>query len=116
MSALPGVIVATDNLAEHTRIEVLGYPLSSGSARPKTDNAAQGRFIIHQQGYLETVDYAPGRVVTVSGILADIESGAVGDAAYEYPVVQAEELHLWKTQKYTQPSNVHFGIDIVITN
>ena len=111
-----GVIVATDNLAEHTRIEVLGYPLTKDSARPKTENAAQGRFLIRQQGYLETVDYAPGRIVTVSGTLAEIESGSVGEAEYEYPVVQADELHLWKAQKDRQPGNVHFGIGIVIGN
>ena len=111
-----GVIVATDNLAKHTRIEVLGYPLQSGSARPKTESAAQGRFVIHKQGYLETVDYAPGRIVTVSGTLAEIESGTVGDADYVYPVVQADELHLWKTASNTQPGNIHFGIGIMFGN
>lgn len=111
-----GVIVATDNLAEHTRIEVLGYPLSSGSARPQTESAAQGRFVIRKAGYLETVDYAPGRIVTVTGTLAEIESGSVGDAAYRYPVVQADELHLWKTEKNTPRTGINFGFGIVITN
>ena len=111
-----GVIVATDNLAEHTRIEVLSYPLNNSTARPKTENAAQGRFIIRQPGYLETVDYAPGRTVTVSGTLTEVESGTIGEKAYLYPVVHADELHLWKTESDQEQSNIHFGIGIVITN
>ena len=111
-----GVIVATENLAEGTRIEVLAYPLRSGNARPNTESAAQGRFIILKPGYLEPVDYAPGRVVTVAGTLADIESGTVGDADYEFPVVQADELHLWKPQSDQPSGNIHFGFGILISN
>lgn len=110
-----GVIVATDNLAEHTRIEVLAFPLNR-SARPETGATAQGRFIVRREGYLETVDYAPGRVITVSGTLAEIEAGTIGEADYAYPVVRADELHLWKSKSNDSGPFYHFGIGIVIGN
>ena len=110
-----GVIVATDNQAEHTRIEVLAYPLDDRTARPQTEGDAQGRFVVHRAGYLEPVDYAPGRILTVTGTLEEIEAGTVGEADYRYPVVRAEELHLWKPRD-NQSGSFNFGFGILISN
>ena len=49
-----GIIVAAKNLAERTRIEVVGYPLDRYSQRPRTDEAPVGRFLAYEDGYLET--------------------------------------------------------------
>jgi outer membrane lipoprotein len=41
------------------------------------------------------VDHAPGRRITVTGTLEDKLEGRVGEAAYQYPLVQARAIHLW---------------------
>ncbi len=109
-----GIVVATTNHADHTVIEVLGYPLDKRT-RPLTEARAQGRFLVRREGYLETVDYAPGRAVTAGGLLSGVEEGKVGEASYRYPVLSADALHLWKPLN-ARASGVRFGFGIVITN
>ncbi len=111
-----GVIVAVANQSDRTRIEVLGYPVDPHSARPETDSPAQGRFVIDREGYLETVDYAPGRIISVAGTLRDVEQGKVGEADYSYPVVVAEDLHLWHRGGTRSNSFFSIGLGIRITN
>lgn len=89
-----GMIVATRNLSQYTEIEVLGYPLDRRQ-RPLTSRPPQGRFLVRQAGYLEEVNHAPGRLLTVTGALGDKVQGQVGEAPYTYPLVEARALHLW---------------------
>lgn len=106
-----GIIVATRNLREYTEIEVLGYPLDSRQ-RPLTSRTPQGRFLVRQAGYLEEVDHAPGRHMTVTGILGDKLDGRVGEATYTYPLVQARDLHLWPTDPQGDSSRTRFNIGV----
>lgn len=110
-----GVIVATRNLREQTQLEVLGYPLDR-AGEPDTGAIPQGRFLLLQQGYLEPVDYAAGRRVTAVGTIARVEQGRVGEADYQYPVVNATQMHLWprETPYQQRDSNVHFGIGVIL--
>ena len=95
-----GVIVQGGNQVDSTQLEVLAYPLRNNN-RPDTDAAPIGRFIIVQHGYLETVDYAPGRTLTVVGTLDGLRHGKVGEADYDYPVVLAQQLRLWRVARST---------------
>jgi hypothetical protein len=61
-----GLIAVTRNLKDRTEIEVVAYPLDSQNA-PDRHAAPTGRFIVVQTGYLETADFAPGRLITVVG-------------------------------------------------
>ncbi|MDT8388717.1 MAG: Slp family lipoprotein [Thiogranum sp.] len=109
-----GVILDIHNLADSTRLEVLGYPLDS-SNRPQRDADPLGRFVIERSGFLEPASYSQGRLVTVVGKLAETESGKVGGSDYTYPVIEAARLHLWeKTSGRSGGSNVHFGIGVGI--
>ncbi|MBI3898616.1 MAG: Slp family lipoprotein [Gammaproteobacteria bacterium] len=108
-----GMIINSNNRKDVTEIEVLGYPLDR-SARPDTNNAPQHRFIISKEGYLETADFRPGRLISAIGTTAGTHNGKVGEAAYVYPVLQAEQLHLWPiSQPRAADPNVHFGIGII---
>lgn len=89
-----GVIVATRNQPDYTEMEILSYPLD-GAQRPDTSRSEQGRFLARHSSYLETVDYAPGRQVTVRGSLAQTLPGKVGDAPYTFPLIQAADIYLW---------------------
>jgi outer membrane lipoprotein len=110
-----GLIVSARNLADHTQLEVLAYPLDT-RGRPDRDAKPGGRFIAVHAGYLETADYKEGRLVSVVGTVAETRTGSVGEARYVYPVVKVSRLQLWPTpeQEATQPQ-FHFGIGVGIT-
>ncbi|ULU24518.1 Slp family lipoprotein [Dyella terrae] len=57
-----GQVVEVRNLADHSEVEIVGYPLDS-SQRPKlASNGGWGRFIAVMPGYVEPFDY-PDRLV-----------------------------------------------------
>lgn len=108
-----GIIINTDHMKDRTQLEVLGFPLD-GAHRPDTDAEPLGRFLVDQEGHLETADFAQGRVVTVMGRLTDRLRGRVGPTEILYPVVTAEQLHLWpESARWLRP-DVHLGIGTVI--
>ncbi len=104
-----GVIVTAKNLRDWTDLEILAYPLDS-AARPETEKKPLGRFILRQKGYLETVDYAPGRRITAVVDVMEIKEGFVGQAPYRFPVLNAEQLHLWpKNVRASAEPSVRLG-------
>ena len=109
-----GLIAVIKNQKDRTEIEVVAYPLDSLNA-PDRYAAPTGRFIVVQAGYLETADFAPGRLITVVGTVTEARTGTVGEAKYVYPVVLASKLNLWP-QPYGErrEPNIHFGIGVGI--
>lgn len=108
-----GSIIASTNLEKGTQIEVLGYALD-GQQRPRSEEPPQGRFLILYPEYLETVDYGPGRYVTVRGRVVAVREGQVGESRYRYPVVEPDGLHLWPKESQSSEPKVHFGVGIGI--
>lgn len=109
-----GLIAIAKNLKDKTEIEVVAYPLDS-ERRPDRDAAPTGRFLAIQSGYLETADYAPGRLITVVGTVTETRTGTVGEAKYVYPVVVATQLRLWpKPSVERREPSFHFGIGVGI--
>lgn len=110
-----GKIAAVKNLKASTELEVVAYPLDSNN-RPDEDSKPNGRFIVVQPGYLETADYAPGRLVTVVGPVNEVRQGKVGEAQYTYPVIKSKALHLWpKPDAERNEPRIHFGVGVGIT-
>ena len=104
-----GVIVDSKNLPDTTEFQILAYPLRK-SGQPNLDKNPSGRFIAVVKGYLETADYQRGRQLTLSGRLKGIRPGKVGEAAYQFPVVEVNELILWPITSESSPrTGVHFG-------
>ena len=97
-----GVVIEVRNLSDRTMLEILAYPLAD-DGQPDTDEPSQGRFLADRRGFLEPRDYAPGRVVTVTGPLLGYQDGTVAGAYYRFPAVAAEELRLWDER--IQPSS-----------
>jgi outer membrane lipoprotein len=109
-----GIIIDSKNLAQGTRLEILAYPLDSHH-KPRTADQPIGRFLATRDSYLETVDYAPGRLVTLTGTLTGTQQGKIGDADYRYPNVAITALHLWsKHDAEGVDTRLHFGIGVVI--
>jgi outer membrane lipoprotein len=88
-----GRIVRVENLRDSTLIEALAFPMD-GNGRPRTDQSAEGRFMIESPGFLEPHEYAPDRLIEVRGKLAGFRNGRVGEADYRYPLVKAGRLVL----------------------
>jgi outer membrane lipoprotein len=111
-----GLIVVTRNLADYTELEVLGYPLDR-SQRPDAGRSPQGRFLVRTRGYLEEVDYAQGRRVTVTGTLGEHVDGLVGEAPYTYPLLQARDIHLWPVDTRRDPGSprFHIGVGVIFS-
>ncbi len=111
-----GVIISARNLRDHTELEVLAYPLDH-SARPELEKTALGRFLLTRPGYLETVDYSPGRLITAVGPVTGIHDGSVGQSPYRFAVITAAELHLWpRWTPHDNEPRITFGIGFNYSN
>ena len=108
-----GVIIKSTNVKEGTELELLVYPLRR-NFKPDTEQSALGRIIVLQDGYLETLDYSAGRLLTVQGAVHNIRKGSVGEAIYTYVLVNARQLHLWAPVDDDGGGRVHFGIGVMI--
>lgn len=106
-----GKLVSTVNLENSTELEILAYPLGSNQ-KPATSRDPIGRFLVVEDQYLEPVDYAEGRLITIAGQISEIRSGQVGSAEYAYPVLAAEQIHLWSKDGKDSKPQVHFGVGV----
>lgn len=89
-----GEILSVHNADGHTDIELFGRPLYD-DAEPRPDGGDGVRFIARVSRFVDPVEYAPGKRLSVRGKLREPVTRPVGDYAYRYPVVAVEGLHLW---------------------
>ena len=107
-----GRIVQVVNLADHSEIELLAYPLDS-SQRPKANDSGNGRFIALLPGYAEPLDYPAGAMMTVSGKLNGSRAGKVGEADDVFPLISAAQSHVWTAEEMRKGrSNIRFGVGL----
>ncbi|KRE89370.1 hypothetical protein ASG87_03250 [Frateuria sp. Soil773] len=107
-----GRIVQVKNLADHSEVELLAYPLDS-SQRPKANDSGNGRFIAVMSGYVEPLDYPPGAMMTVNGRLDGSRAGKVGQADYVFPLVGVAQSHVWTAAEMNKGrNNVNFGVGV----
>ena len=106
-----GRIVAIENLADVTEVTVVSYPLDRGD-RPRLGSEPGVRFILVESGFLEPVQYAAGRYVTVLGTVSDLEQRAVGEYIREHPVLHAERIHLWPANPDQWQRRTRFSIGV----
>jgi len=107
-----GTILSGKNLRASSHLEILAYPLDS-DGWPKQDQKPLGRFFLVAPGYLETADYAKGRVVTVIGTISGVEQAKVGESPYTYPVIHSRQLHLWEKSDRKSGTGFHFGVGVI---
>jgi len=106
-----GILIKAHNKRETTELEILAYPLDSDGL-PLHNGSPQGRFIAVRAGYLETVEFAPGRLVTVTGPINGFRYGQIEGAKYTYPSINAQQLQLWPREKSGSEPRIHFGIGV----
>ncbi len=108
-----GLIVGMRNFKDSSTIEVLSYPLDSNS-EPRRSSNAQGRFLIKQEGYVEPASHTPGRWISAIGTVDASQKGKVGEADYLYPVMRAENTHLWSESSSESNVQTRFSIGVGI--
>lgn len=107
-----GRVVEVRNFPDHSEIELLDYPLDS-SQRPRVDQPAGGRFIALMPGYVESMDFPPGALMTLRGTLEGTRTGKVGDADYVFPLLRVAQSHRWTPQEMEQgKSHISFGVGV----
>lgn len=101
-----GIIVKAENLKKGTLLEIVQKPVTL-EKRPRPVDQSDGRFLALYEGYLDVAIYSEGREVTVAGRLKELKEKLLGEIEYTYPVVSAEEVHLWpprqKKEYYIYP-------------
>ena len=106
-----GTIIGASNLESGSQLELVAYPLDR-TQRPQIGLPSQGRFVVKSDDYLETLDFAEGRQLTVLGALDGLEEVTVGEARRELPVVRATDLHLWTGRGPGPRTGFTFGIGV----
>jgi len=118
-----GIIAKVTNNADNTMLEIVHFPLTS-STRPTQKDQTQGRFRVYYAGLLDPIIYKEGRSITALGEVLALEEGRIGEHKYQYPVLNASAVHLWKEIKqidvrithnpfWTTPSYWHYPRSIM---
>lgn len=110
-----GVIISSINIEKGTQIEILAYPLD-GNFKPEIYSQSLGRFIVTTPQYLETYDYAQGKLLSVAGEIKTARQGRIGEVDYMYPIVEATQFHLWKSTDGDTGGTFHLGIGVMFGN
>ena len=98
-----GYILETLNEPEGSWLTVLQSPLDSQN-RPESSDLSQGRFLVWSTEFLDPVVYSQERRITVGGQVIGSQQRKLGNLTYQYPVVEAKEIHLWaKEEEFTGP-------------
>ncbi len=93
---LGGTIVKTEDRQEETLVEVHQKRLGMFSV-PQNRGETGGRFLVVYPGLLDPGVYHEGRKITVGGevIGQEVKKKGETEEEYRYPVVRAEEIHVW---------------------
>lgn len=101
-----GNIVSTRNERDHTILEIIGRELDD-EGRPREEDRSLGRFLAKVQGFLDPAIYKPEREVTVRGRVEGTVEQTIGDFRYSYPLLQADDVYLWKPRPARTPYPYH---------
>ena len=102
-----GEILDVRNTSGHTDVEIYGRPLED-DAEPKPGGGDGVRFIARVPRFLDPVEYAPGKRLTVRGRLQAAITRPVGAFPYRYPLVLVEGSHLWPVYQPPEPAYSHY--------
>jgi outer membrane lipoprotein len=109
-----GEIIKVEPGASSTCFEVLSHELDS-SARPRSRDTSEGRFIACRSGFYDPEVFIKGRELTVAGAISGTQVGRVGQFDYTYPRVAADIIYLWPKrplviqQRYNWPYDPFWG-------
>jgi outer membrane lipoprotein len=106
-----GKVLALDNLAQTTDVQVIAYPLDRNQ-RPDTRAPSSGRFVLSIPGYVEATDYPPGRWLSVRGRVVGNEVHRIQERDIVYPRIAPDEVHRWPREFPDEQGHWTFGIGV----
>jgi outer membrane lipoprotein len=105
---LGGYILETVNEPGGSLLTMLQTPLNYQN-KPKSQDLSEGRFLVQTEKFLDPEIFSKGRKLTVGGRVSGALPRPLGNRTYQYPVIEAEELHLWpKEVPYGTPYDPYF--------
>lgn len=107
---LGGMIAMVRNSSAGSELEVVQFA-TDRSGRITTTDKSGGRFLIQVESFSEPAIYQ-GRLVTLVGKVAGQKRAPLGEIDYLYPLLTAQELHLWKPEEHPDAPRVHFGFGV----
>jgi outer membrane lipoprotein len=90
-----GEILRTVNSEGKSDIIVLETPLDQWE-KPVSDVHSRGRFIVQDNRFLDPAVFAKGRKITVAGVMIGEQRQRLGRTSYTYPLIRANQIHLWE--------------------
>ncbi|WP_243077800.1 Slp family lipoprotein [Pantoea sp. MQR6] len=96
-SRFGGKVVNVKNLNGKTRLEIATQPLDD-SARPRLGAASVGRIYADIHGFVDPVD-VKDQYVTVLGAIKGTEAGMIGEAKYNFVVIDVRGYQRWHLTK-----------------
>jgi len=106
-----GKILDVRNLSDTTEVQVVAYPLDRAQ-RPDQTAPTEGRFFVSLPGYVESIDYPPGRFLTLRARFRGTRVGLVDERDYVFPIVGDATVHLWPVNFPYENPRVQFGIGL----
>ncbi|MFG1172357.1 Slp family lipoprotein [Erwiniaceae bacterium CAU 1747] len=92
-SRFGGKVIGVSNKSNMTRLEIAAMSLDD-SARPILGSATMGRVYADVNGFVDPINFN-NQMVTVVGPITGIEKGKIGDANYNFVVVQVTGYQRW---------------------
>lgn len=93
---LGGVIAQTGNTKQGALIEIIERPLDYWG-KPENTNQSGGRFLVQHSGALDEAIYAPGRQITVAGVVEGARDSS--NSGPSYILIRSKQLKLWERNK-----------------
>jgi outer membrane lipoprotein len=99
---LGGLIAETRFTEQGSQLEVLAVPVDSYGYLKERERST-GRFLAvlpKNKALLDPLVYKTGREVVLAGEFLEIRKGKIDEMAYEYPVFEIRQIHLFEEQQY----------------
>lgn len=95
---LGGIIASVTNLKDKTRIEVVNMPINR-AGKPNLNSEPAGRYVGYYNGYLESMAFSQGRLVTLLGVSDGEEKSKVDEYDMTFRVMNIKGFHLWRIEE-----------------
>jgi outer membrane lipoprotein len=92
---LGGKILQVRNEPGGSVLLIRDEPLGFGQ-RPESGRGEYGRFLARFDNFLEPLVFAPGREVTVAGVVNGVVTEPVGAVKDHLVLLEGREIHLWQ--------------------
>ncbi len=92
---LGGEVLMAKRMKDHTRLMILQLPLADSNEPVSDRMQSQGRFLAHEQDFLDPAIVPEGSRVTIVGTVSGSHTEPIDEMEYTYPTITIEHLKVW---------------------